>query len=106
MPVIAHLSDPHLDLSTVRGRRLDAVLEQVLDLGFVDALLVSGDLADHGAAEEYDAFFAALPPALPTLSSPAIMICLHRCSTPRVRAADPTRSTRSSILSSTSTGCV
>lgn len=67
MPVIAHLSDPHLDLSTVRGRRLDAVLEQVLDLGFVDALLVSGDLADHGAAEEYDAFFAALPPALPTL---------------------------------------
>ncbi|MDN4640631.1 metallophosphoesterase [Agreia sp. PsM10] len=91
MPVIAHLSDPHLDLSTLRCRRLDAVLEQILDLGFVDALLVSGDLSDHGAAEEYGAFFAALPPALPTL----VVAGNHDLAAPLIDAADAAGRSRS-----------
>ena len=70
MPVIAHLSDPHLDLSPERSRRLIAVLDLVRDLSFLDGLLVTGDLADHGAAAEYAEFFAALPVGLPTLVVP------------------------------------
>ncbi|SMG40405.1 metallophosphoesterase family protein [Agreia pratensis] len=70
LPVIAHLSDPHLDLSPGRSRRLRAVLDLVRDLPFVDGLLVTGDLADHGAATEYAEFFGALPDGLPTLVVP------------------------------------
>ncbi|WP_139416197.1 metallophosphoesterase family protein [Agromyces laixinhei] len=69
LPVIAHLSDTHLDESSARLRRLQAVLNQVADLGNVDALLVSGDIADHGDVGEYEQFFAALP-GLPTLVVP------------------------------------
>ncbi|WP_213817136.1 metallophosphoesterase [Glaciihabitans sp. dw_435] len=67
MLTIAHLSDPHLDLSPERTRRLAAVLRQVDTLPRVDALLVSGDLADHGLAEEYAEFFAELPSEIPWL---------------------------------------
>lgn len=70
MPVIAHLSDMHLDGTPVRLRRLDAVLEEVAALPEVDALLLSGDLADHGTAEEYEQLFRALPAELPTLTVP------------------------------------
>lgn len=70
MTVIAHLSDMHLDGSPQRLRRLEAVLAQVADLPGVGVLLLSGDLADHGAPEEYAQLFAALPEALPTLVVP------------------------------------
>ena len=43
MPVIAHLSDMHLDGTPRRLRRLNAVLEEVAALPEVDALLLSGD---------------------------------------------------------------
>ncbi len=84
MPVIAHLSDPHLDLSEGRARRLRAVLDQVAELAFVDALLVSGDLADHGFAEEYAQFFGLLPHSLPTLVLPGN----HDLSAPMLAALD------------------
>jgi 3',5'-cyclic AMP phosphodiesterase CpdA len=48
MLTIARLSDPHLDLSAERLHRFAATLRQVEGLPRVDALLVSGDLADHG----------------------------------------------------------
>lgn len=70
MVIIAQLSDPHLDLSAGRLQRLAATVRQVEDLPRVDACLVSGDLADHGLAEEYASFFAALPPDVPTLVVP------------------------------------
>lgn len=64
---IAHLSDPHLDGSTRRRERFEAALRHVVELPEVDAIIVSGDLADHGRAEEYTEFFAALPAGIPTL---------------------------------------
>ncbi|MEV1130952.1 metallophosphoesterase [Agromyces sp. NPDC049794] len=70
MTVIAHLSDPHLDGSSQRLRRFRAVLEQVADLPELDAVLISGDLADHGAANEYEQLFDTLPRALPILAVP------------------------------------
>lgn len=67
MLTIAQISDPHLDLSPERLRRLIAVLGQVRALPRVDALLASGDLTDHGLPAEYASFFSALPEGLPTL---------------------------------------
>ncbi len=67
MTVIAHLSDPHLDGSAERLRRFQATLECVADLPGLDAVVISGDLADHGEASEYEQFFNALPPSLPIL---------------------------------------
>lgn len=70
MPVIAHLSDPHLDASPGRLRRLEAVLEAVASLPQVDAIVLSGDLADRGRLEEYAQLFAALHSDVPTLVTP------------------------------------
>jgi Icc protein len=67
MLTIAHLSDPHLDLSKERLNRLTAVLRQVDALPSVDGILVSGDLADHGLPEEYESLFAELRSDVPTL---------------------------------------
>lgn len=67
MPTIAHLSDTHLDTSQQRERRFTAVLDQVAELPNIDALIVSGDLADTGTPDEYEQFFAALPTQTPTL---------------------------------------
>ena len=67
MLTIAHLSDPHLDLSSDREQRFAAVLRQINDLPTVDALVISGDLVDHGLAKEYESFFAHLPSDLPVL---------------------------------------
>ncbi|MPS75337.1 MAG: hypothetical protein E2584_00705 [Microbacterium sp.] len=66
MTLIAHLSDPHMDTSPHRLRRLEAVLAAVSSLPDVDAIVLSGDLADHGAAEEYAQLFATLPADIPT----------------------------------------
>jgi 3',5'-cyclic AMP phosphodiesterase CpdA len=67
---IAHLSDSHLDLTPGRLRRLERVLDEVMALGDVAAVVVSGDIADHGLAEEYAQFFAAIPPSLPAVVVP------------------------------------
>lgn len=70
MPVVAHISDMHLDGSPARLQRLLAVLDQIGDLAEVDAVLLSGDLADHGAPEEYEQLFGALPSTWPILVVP------------------------------------
>lgn len=70
MPVIAHLSDPHLDTSPQRLHRLEAVLATVSSLSNVDAIVVSGDLADHGEADEYAQLFATLPADVSTIVVP------------------------------------
>ena len=68
--VIAHLSDPHLDTSSGRLERLRRVVGEVEALEGVELMLVSGDLANHGSAEEYAQFFAVLPTSVPTLVVP------------------------------------
>jgi 3',5'-cyclic-AMP phosphodiesterase len=70
LTVIAHLSDPHLDGTLERVRRFRAVLAQVVGLESIDAVLVSGDLADHGRAAEYEQLFAGLPSSIPSLLVP------------------------------------
>lgn len=53
MITFAHISDLHIDLgerATERARRLIGALRRMPGL---DAVLVTGDIADHGTAEEY-----------------------------------------------------
>ena len=55
MIVLAHLSDLHLDgrqCSTERASRVMAYLEDLV--GPPDAVLVTGDIADHGLPAEYE----------------------------------------------------
>ncbi|MFD4937320.1 metallophosphoesterase [Streptomyces virginiae] len=55
MIVIAHLSDIHLDGGRRAAERTRAVMEYLDGLPYdVDAVLVSGDIADHAAAAEYE----------------------------------------------------
>jgi 3',5'-cyclic AMP phosphodiesterase CpdA len=58
--VIAHLSDPHLDTSDHRLRRLTDVLQALCAVPGVRAVVVTGDIADNGRDEEYEQFFTAL----------------------------------------------
>ncbi|MGW0364583.1 metallophosphoesterase [Streptomyces sp. NPDC002990] len=55
MIVIAHLSDVHLDGDRRAADRTRAVMEYLDGLPYeLDAVLVSGDIADHGSAAEYE----------------------------------------------------
>ncbi|MEU7064545.1 metallophosphoesterase [Streptomyces sp. NPDC053429] len=55
MIVIAHLSDVHFDGDARAAARARAVVEYLDGLPYdLDAVLVSGDIADHGTPEEYD----------------------------------------------------
>jgi Icc protein len=55
MLIVAHLSDIHLDLSARNEERAARVMAYLNDLpGPLDAVLVTGDLADHGLATEYE----------------------------------------------------
>ncbi|BFV56249.1 metallophosphoesterase [Kitasatospora sp. CMC57] len=54
MIVIAHLSDTHLDGSQRATDRTKAVLDHLNSLPYdLDAVLVTGDIADHGLPAEY-----------------------------------------------------
>ncbi|WP_063725838.1 metallophosphoesterase [Cryptosporangium arvum] len=53
MTVIAHVSDLHLDGGPRAAGRAGAVFDY-LDRCSVDAILVTGDIADHGAPAEYE----------------------------------------------------
>ncbi|GAA1153665.1 3',5'-cyclic AMP phosphodiesterase CpdA [Kitasatospora gansuensis] len=54
MIVIAHLSDTHLDGSQRATDRTKAVLDHLNGLPYdLDAVLVTGDIADHGRPAEY-----------------------------------------------------
>jgi 3',5'-cyclic AMP phosphodiesterase CpdA len=70
MTVIAHLSDPHLDNSVAHTSRFESALRLLDSLAQVDALIVTGDLTDHGHTSEYGAFFDVLPSEVPTLVVP------------------------------------
>jgi 3',5'-cyclic AMP phosphodiesterase CpdA len=53
--VLAQVSDLHLDLSEAARSRAERVLGQVAALDPpADAVVVTGDVADHGAAAEYE----------------------------------------------------
>ncbi|MCZ9354292.1 metallophosphoesterase [Streptomyces mutabilis] len=55
MLVLAHISDLHLDGSARATARAERVRDRLWDLpGRVDALLVTGDIADHGTEAEYE----------------------------------------------------
>ncbi|SCE26905.1 Calcineurin-like phosphoesterase [Streptomyces sp. SolWspMP-sol7th] len=70
--LLAHLSDLHLDGTERAAARARAAVDRVRAAGdAVDALLVTGDLADHGAESEYEevaAVLAGLP--FPVLTCP------------------------------------
>lgn len=71
MTVIAHVSDLHLDLGARATLRAERVLNYLRDIpGPLDAVLVSGDIADHATAEEYDQARALLDLPWPVLVLP------------------------------------
>ncbi|WP_078960495.1 metallophosphoesterase [Streptomyces sp. NRRL WC-3618] len=55
MLVLAHISDLHLDRTARSRARAERVRDRLWELpGHVDALLVTGDIADHGTEAEYE----------------------------------------------------
>lgn len=68
--VILHLSDLHLDGRTERAARLATVLAEADALPRIDAVVLTGDLADHGASAEYQQLLDAPWPAVPILAIP------------------------------------
>ena len=68
--VILHLSDTHLDGTAERAARLASVLAEATALPRIDAVVLTGDLADHGTSEEYQQLLAAPWPAAPILAVP------------------------------------
>ncbi|GLY71183.1 metallophosphoesterase family protein [Amycolatopsis taiwanensis] len=66
---LLHLSDPHLTEDPASALRL----RQVLDLPpsrRPDAIVVTGDVADHGQPREYQAFTAAMTAGIPWIAVP------------------------------------
>ena len=51
--LLVQVSDLHLDGSPQRHERAERVMAYVNGLAGVDAVLVSGDIADHGEPAEY-----------------------------------------------------
>nr|WP_079083349.1 metallophosphoesterase [Streptomyces antibioticus] len=72
MLVLAHISDLHLDGSERATTRARRVRDHLWGLpGAVDALLVTGDIADHGAEAEYEEAARLLSDApFPVLTCP------------------------------------
>ncbi|NGY60352.1 hypothetical protein G7043_15590 [Lentzea sp. NEAU-D13] len=70
MTTLLHFSDPHLDGSTERADRLRAVLDLLPVSRRPDAVVVTGDVADNGAAEEYAQFRAVMEDRGPWLAVP------------------------------------
>lgn len=55
MIVLAHLSDPHFDGSARNAKRAAQVMAYLSDPALpIDAILVTGDIADHGLPTEYE----------------------------------------------------
>jgi 3',5'-cyclic AMP phosphodiesterase CpdA len=71
MIVLAHLSDIHLDGGARNAARTAQVMAYLEDLpGPVDAILVTGDLTDHGAAGEYEQARSLLSSSRPVFTLP------------------------------------
>ncbi len=64
MTVIAHLSDIHVDGSPARSGRLAAAMAYLTGLATpVDAVVITGDIADHGLPSEYEQVRELLAPS-------------------------------------------
>ncbi|GGT09748.1 metallophosphoesterase [Nonomuraea spiralis] len=71
MLVIAHLSDIHIGGSDRSAERADAVMRHLDALPYdLDAVLVTGDIADHGLAGEYEQARKLLTSRHPVLLCP------------------------------------
>jgi Icc protein len=71
MIVLAHVSDIHIDSDDRSVERATQVMDYLNSLpGEIDAVLVTGDLADHGLAEEYDKVAKVLTGPRPILHCP------------------------------------
>ncbi len=71
MIVTAQLSDTHCDLSDRNEERAARVMSYLNDLpGSLDAVLVTGDLADHGEAAEYEQVAKILSSPHPVFTCP------------------------------------
>jgi 3',5'-cyclic-AMP phosphodiesterase len=71
MIVLAQLSDTHLDLSDRNEERTTRVMSYLNDLsGSLDAVLVTGDLADHGEPAEYEQVAKLLTSPYPVFTCP------------------------------------
>lgn len=68
MFVVAHISDLHFNGTRVNRARVEATLEYLnAHADEVDALLITGDIADEGSAEEYTEALGVLNSPIPTL---------------------------------------
>jgi Icc protein len=71
MPTLAHVSDTHLDSSPRSIDRTRAVMRHLNSLpGPLDAVIVTGDIADNGLAEEYETARELLASRYPTVICP------------------------------------
>ncbi|SDM06545.1 Calcineurin-like phosphoesterase [Nonomuraea maritima] len=71
MIVIAHLSDVHIGATAETATRTAAVMRFLDALPYdLDAVLVTGDIADHGLAEEYETAAKLLASRHPILVGP------------------------------------
>ncbi|GGK60264.1 3',5'-cyclic adenosine monophosphate phosphodiesterase CpdA [Planomonospora parontospora subsp. parontospora] len=71
MLTLAHLSDTHIDDDPRSADRTRAVMRHLESLpGPLDAVLVTGDIADHGAVEEYETARGLLASRFPTAVCP------------------------------------
>jgi 3',5'-cyclic AMP phosphodiesterase CpdA len=69
--IVAHLSDLHLDGAEHSVERATRVMNHLNDLpGELDAILVTGDIADHGLLEEYEQAAKILTSKYPVLHCP------------------------------------
>ncbi|MEU6003693.1 metallophosphoesterase [Streptomyces sp. NPDC047197] len=69
--LLAHISDLHLDGSDRATRRATHVMDHLRALPHpVDALLVTGDIADHGEEAEYEEAAQILTAPFPVLACP------------------------------------
>ncbi|WP_328891358.1 metallophosphoesterase [Streptomyces sp. NBC_00316] len=69
--LLAHISDLHLDGSERATRRATRVMDHLRALPRpVDALLVTGDIADHGEEAEYEEAARILDSPFPVLACP------------------------------------
>ena len=69
--VVAHVSDPHLDGGERNAERAARVMTYLNELpGPVDAVLITGDIADHGLAQEYEQARKLLTSPLPLFTCP------------------------------------
>lgn len=71
MVVIAHLSDIHIDADERSAERTTRVIRYLAGLPTpVDVVLVTGDIADHGAEAEYERVRALIDLPVPVLLCP------------------------------------